>query len=74
MAALTAGSADAFSADRLFEIGWPGESARAESRAQRVYTALWTLRKLGLEEALHRTDEGYCISKSVRLRVVGSVH
>jgi predicted ATPase len=42
-----------------FEVGWPGEKVLAEAAADRVYWAVRTLRRLGLEEILITTDEGY---------------
>lgn len=51
--------------DTLFELGWPGETAMTKSQAQRVYTALWTLRKLGLEQTLSRSELGYAIEANV---------
>ncbi|HTJ80312.1 MAG TPA: hypothetical protein VL400_01280 [Polyangiaceae bacterium] len=47
--------------DELFEIGWPGERIPYESQVRRVYTAIWTLRTLGLEEALRTRDDGYLL-------------
>jgi len=51
--------------DELFEYGWPGQRASTESAAQRVYTALWTLRKLGLRDAIVRVAEGYFIDPAI---------
>jgi hypothetical protein len=51
----------------LFEAGWPGESIRYESRVKRVHTAIWTLRKMGLGDALRTIDKGYCIDPSVQM-------
>ena len=47
--------------DELFEIGWPGERIPYESQVRRVYTAIWTLRTLGLEDALRTRDDGYLL-------------
>lgn len=45
----------------LFAAGWPGETIQPKSRHQRIYTAIWTLRKLGLGAGLLSTDEGYAL-------------
>ncbi len=47
------------SVDALFQAGWPGENIPYESQVRRVYTAVWTLRTLGLETALLTRDDGY---------------
>jgi predicted ATPase/uncharacterized protein HemY len=43
----------------LVAAGWPGESVVPEVGADRVYTALSTLRKLGLKSALQNRGDGY---------------
>ncbi len=45
----------------LFAIGWPGEKIPYESQVRRVYTAIWTLRTLGLDGLLITRDEGYLL-------------
>lgn len=59
----------ALSVDQLFEVGWPGEKIPYESQVRRVYTAVWTLRTLGLEGLLLTRDEGYLLDpkRTVRL-------
>jgi hypothetical protein len=52
---------------RLFESGWPGERALPAAADRRVYTALWTLRKLGLRELLIRREDGYLFDPGVPL-------
>lgn len=42
-----------------FDIGWPGESATAETAAERVYWVVGTLRKMGLDGLLLTSDAGY---------------
>jgi hypothetical protein len=49
----------------LFAIGWPGERARGRSAEYRVYTAIKTLRALGLAEVLRTGPDGYRIVTSV---------
>jgi hypothetical protein len=51
----------ALTVDELFEIGWPGERIPYESQVRRVYTAIWTLRTLGLDGLLLTRDEGYLL-------------
>jgi tetratricopeptide (TPR) repeat protein len=43
----------------LFEAGWPGATIRPDSAAHRVYVTLSVLRKLGLQEVIVTTDDGY---------------
>jgi hypothetical protein len=50
----------------LFAIGWPGERARRDAAARRVYVAISSLRKLGLDLWIERHSEGY--------RLTGTVH
>jgi tetratricopeptide (TPR) repeat protein len=56
--------------EALVEAGWPGEAMRAGSGAERVYTSIRVLRKLGLTDVLIRRDDGYLIDP--RLPVVCS--
>lgn len=51
----------------LVAVGWPGENPRAESGAERVYTAIRTLRAFGLKELLIQRDGGYVLEPSVPL-------
>ena len=53
--------------EELQEAGWPGERMRPDAGARRVYTALWTLRKLGLREILVRTDIGYYLNGRIKV-------
>jgi hypothetical protein len=52
---------EALGVDDLFSIGWPGERIPYESQVRRVYTAIWTLRTLGLDGLLLTRDEGYLL-------------
>ncbi len=61
------GSARALTVDELFQIGWPGERIPYESQVRRVYTAIWTLRTLGLEGLLLTRDEGYLLDPKKQL-------
>ena len=42
----------------IVEAGWPGERMRAAAGSTRVYTALSTLRRLGLRDVLVRAPGG----------------
>jgi len=50
---------------KLMEIGWPGEKMSADAAQKRVYTAIWTLRKAGLDPILTTTQDGYLIDPAV---------
>lgn len=52
-----------------FEIGWPDEIATPEAAADRVYWAVRTLRKLGLEDVLVTSGDGYLIGANVTIEV-----
>ncbi len=58
---------EALSIDALVESGWPGEKLLAESGAGRVYTAIATLRRMGLKAMLVRRDDGYLLDPTVAL-------
>jgi hypothetical protein len=47
--------------DDLFGVGWPNERVSPEIAANRVYTALWMLKKLGLQDILLSRDGGYLL-------------
>jgi tetratricopeptide (TPR) repeat protein len=51
----------------LVSFGWPGERVRADAGAERVYTAVATLRKLGLRNVLLRRDDGYLLDPELVL-------
>lgn len=53
------------SAERLFAAGWPGQRAQPQAAAARVYTAVATLRRLGLDAVLKRHDDGYLLDPEV---------
>ncbi len=57
----------ALSLDALFEAGWPGENIVQSAAHRRVYTAIGTLRDLGLRDVLIRRDDGYLLATDVRL-------
>jgi hypothetical protein len=53
------------SVDALVAAGWPGERVLPKAGATRVYTAIASLRRLGLRDLLVRTDRGYLLRPSV---------
>jgi tetratricopeptide (TPR) repeat protein len=55
----------------LFDVGWPGERVMPDAAAARVYTAIRSLRAMGLGDALKREAEGYLLDPAVRVDVVG---
>jgi hypothetical protein len=65
----------ACSVDALFEAAWPGTCAAVAPnlRAQRVYAVLSRLRRLGLQEVIVTSDEGYVIDPRWRVELDGSM-
>ncbi len=55
-------------ADALVTAGWPGERMRPESGLARVYTAVRSLRRLGLSGVLLTEDGGYRLDGPVQRR------
>jgi predicted ATPase len=63
---------ESLSVEDLVAAGWPGERILPKAGATRVYTALSTLRRLGLREVLVRGGKGYMLKPNVPLvRVSG---
>lgn len=56
---------------RLIAAGWPGEQPSPDSGASRVYVALSSLRKLGLDAFLERHDGGWRLARRARIVVTG---
>ena len=54
----------------LLSAGWPDEAVAPLAGANRVYVAIATLRKLGLERFLVRTKDGYALDPGARVDVV----
>jgi len=54
----------------LFRLGWIGEDIGIESATARVYTGIWTLRSLGLGEALVNKGDGYMLRPELELELV----
>jgi tetratricopeptide (TPR) repeat protein len=54
-------------ADEAFAVGWPGEIATIEAANHRVYWAIRTLRRLGLEGFLVTGGDGYCLDRAASI-------
>jgi len=52
----------------LFDVGWPGQEISPEHCANRVYNALFELRKSGLRRVILRHDDGYLLDPLFRLQ------
>jgi len=57
----------ALTVEDLLSSGWPGERVLPKAGADRVYVAVRTLRRLGLDGVLLTRDDGYLIDPSVRV-------
>lgn len=55
--------------EECMEAGWPGERMAWGSAQARVWTAIRTLRSLGLQEVLETVSEGYRLAGVVRVVV-----
>jgi tetratricopeptide (TPR) repeat protein len=62
-----AAAAEGLSVEDLFAAGWPGERIGGRSGSSRVYNALTTLKKLGLNPILLRRNDGYVLDPDVRI-------
>ncbi|MBL9023645.1 MAG: NACHT domain-containing protein [Myxococcales bacterium] len=49
----------------LLECGWPGEKVLPEAGQERVYTAVSTLRRMGLKSVIVRRERGYALDPEV---------
>jgi len=65
---LVASRGRALSLDEVVAAGWPGERIQPEAAAARAYTAIKTLRELGLGDLLLRRDDGYLLDPAAQLR------
>ena len=52
---------------QLFEKGWPQVEIDPEAAIRRVYLGIWTLRDLGLSDALLNQTDGYLLDPKVPL-------
>jgi hypothetical protein len=57
------------SVEALVTAGWPGERMLARAGATRVYTAIASLRRLGLRDVLLSTDQGYLLAPGLPLEL-----
>ncbi len=55
----------ALTLEQLFEAGWPGERIAQTAAFRRVYTAIGSLRDMGLRDVLVRRDDGYRLAETV---------
>ncbi len=60
-----AASGSALSLEDLVAAGWPGERIASTSGARRAYTAIASLREMGLRNVLVRRDDGYLLDPTV---------
>ncbi|MCE9572172.1 MAG: hypothetical protein K8W52_03360, partial [Deltaproteobacteria bacterium] len=51
----------------LVRAGWPDERMRDGSAQNRVYTAIWSLRRMGLGDRLRRTPGGYLLDPTIAI-------
>ncbi len=56
----------------LLEAGWPGEKVGVESGRGRVHVAIYSLRKLGLDDVIIRQDDGYRLRHDARVKIDAS--
>ncbi|MCB9610387.1 MAG: AAA family ATPase [Polyangiaceae bacterium] len=59
----------ALSVDDLIRAGWPGERILPSAAAGRVYTAIATLRRMGLRGVVEQNGAGYLIPAEIPLLV-----
>jgi hypothetical protein len=55
--------------DTLILAGWPGERMLPRAGATRVYTAIASLRRLGLRDVLLSVEHGYLLAPGVPLEL-----
>ena len=56
---------EAISLETVVAAGWPGQRLHPEAAAERAYTAIATLRRLGLKDILQTRDDGYLLDPKV---------
>lgn len=62
-----AAPAEPLSVEALIAAGWPGERMLPKAGATRVYSAIASLRRLGLRDVLVRDGRGYLLDPTVEL-------
>lgn len=55
----------------LIEAGWPGDRSKPRALENRLWVALSTLRKLGLNETILRNESGYFIPTALAITETG---
>jgi tetratricopeptide (TPR) repeat protein len=58
---------EALTPDTLIAAGWPNEKMRGDAATKRLHTAIWTLRKLGLDGILHSSEAGYWLTDEIAM-------
>ena len=58
---------EALNVDGVFEAVWPGERIFPEAKKNRVYVAIATLRKTGLDDALETRGDGYLLRPKLKI-------
>ncbi len=53
--------------DQLVDAGWPGERILPDAARTRLYTAIRSLRRMGLEAVLWSRDGGYLLDPALRV-------
>jgi predicted ATPase len=56
--------------EALRKIGWPDEHVSAKAGTRRVYTAVWSLRRLGLGGVLAQQEGGYLFRADAPIRLI----
>ena len=56
--------------EALLEVGWPGEVMAEESARSRIYTAISSLRSLGLDAVLNRGPNGYFLDPTCAVKTL----
>src|SRR5271166_3865627 len=64
--------AQPLSVEELIAAGWPGERMLPKAGATRVYSAVASLRRLGLREVLVRDGRGYVLDANVPITRVAT--
>jgi hypothetical protein len=55
--------------ETLVTAGWPGERMLVRAGATRVYTAIASLRRLGLRDVLLSAEHGYLLAPGLPLEL-----
>jgi predicted ATPase len=57
--------------EALVAAGWPREKMRNDAATKRLHTAIWSLRRAGIEAMIVTSDEGYALDPSIALELDG---